>query len=500
MKNFVFLFFAICILFLSACNSTKNYSPTKKYAATSLQQDFLLMQKILEAKHPSLYWYTPKEKMDAYFSKYYNVIKDSMTEQQFAWLVVAPLVNKIHCGHTSMSLSKSYYKWVRNKTVPSFPLYLKIIGDSLVVYGNLNAKTDSVIKKGTVITSINGIPNNVLVQYMIEHLSEDGYAHNVSYMRLSGNFPGYHRSIFGLSKKYDIAYLDSLGKENKITLPFYSPVKDTSKKDSLHLPTIVKEKKVKIKRAEKLKFSRSLEIDSTKKYATLTINTFSGGHLRKFFRKTFKQLKKENIQNIILDLRSNGGGQVGNSTLLTKYISRLPFKIADTVYSKSRAIGGFGKYISGGFFNTIQMKFISSSRGNKSADGNYHLRRYEKHTYNPKQNNYNGKVYVLIGGNTFSASTLFCNAIKGQQHVTLVGEETGGGAYGNSGIMIPTIKLPNTGVRVRLPLYRVVQPFNGQIKGQGILPDIAIPPSYDALKNGYDKKMVFVRELILRER
>ena len=494
MKKLLFLF-CLCIVILSSCSSTKNYSPAKKYAAATLQQDFLVMQKTLEAKHPSLYWYTPKEKIDAYFTKYYNVIKDSMTEQQFAWLAVAPMLNKIHCGHTSMSLSKNYRKWASNKVSPSFPLYLKIINDSLVVYGNLNAKTDSVIKKGTVVTSINGIPNKVMLQYMMEHLSEDGYAHNVNYMRLSGNFPYYHRNIFGLSKNYNITYLDSAGTENKITLPLYTVVKDTSKKDSLHTPITVKEKRVKIKRAEKLKFSRSLEIDSTKKYAVLTVNTFSGGQLRKFFRKSFKQLKKENIQNIILDIRSNGGGRVGLSTLLTKYISKQQFKIADTLTAQSRGVGGgYGKYISGGFFNSLQMMLMSR----KGKDGKFHIKRFEKHYYKPKHNNYNGNVYVLIGGNTFSASTLFCNAIQGQAHVKLVGEETGGGAYGNTGIMIPSIKLPNTSIKVRLPLYRVVQPNKGQIKGQGIMPDILIPPSYDALKNGYDKKMVMVKEMILK--
>jgi Peptidase family S41 len=490
--NKLLLFFGFCIILLSACTSIKKYSPTKKYAPAALQQDYALLQKILEAKHPSLYWYTPKEKMDAYFGKYYNVIKDSMTEQQFAWLAVAPLLDKIHCGHTSMGLSKNYSKWARNKVQPSFPLYVKIINDSLVVYGNLNAKTDTIIKKGTVITSINGIPNKVMVQYMLEHLSEDGYANNVSLMRLSGNFPYYHRNIFGLSKKYNVTYLDSLGVENKISLPLYAVVKDTNKKDSVLQVKVVKEKTKKIPKAERLKFYRSLEIDSTKRFATLTLNTFSGGHLRKFFRKSFTQLKKENIQNIILDLRSNGGGRVGLSTLLTKYISKQKFKIADTVATQSRGVGGYGKYISGKFFNTIQMVLMSSKR----ADGKYHLKRFERHYYQPKKNNYAGNVYVLIGGNTFSASTLFCNAIKGQAHVKLVGEETGGGAYGNTGIMIPTIKLPNTSVKVRLPLYRVVQPFTGQKKGQGILPDIAVPPSYDALIKGYDKKMVVVKALI----
>jgi hypothetical protein len=77
-----------------------------------------------------------------------------------------------------------------------------------------------------------------------------------------------------------------------------------------------------------------------------------------------------------------------------------------------------------------------------------------------------------------------------------LGEETGGGWHGNDGIMIPEIILPHTKVRIRLPLFRLVQ-FNHTPKtGTGIIPDVYIGTSYDALKKGYDKKMQVVKEMI----
>ena len=104
---------------------------------------------------------------------------------------------------------------------------------------------------------------------------------------------------------------------------------------------------------------------------------------------------------------------------------------------------------------------------------------------------------MLINGPSFSATTIFCNAIKGQANTTLVGEETGGGWYGNNGLLIPDIVLPITKLRVRLPFFRLVQ-FNHVVKnGRGIAPDILIPPTIDAVRKGIDRKMETVKQLIL---
>ncbi len=486
-KSYSSLLLIVIILFCSCTGSRHNYNPSKKYSKQTLQKDYTLLRKILEEKHPSIYWYTPKEKMDKYFEKYYEGIVDSMTEQQFAWHAIAPLIDKIHCGHTSVSLSKAYGKWVRGKAISAFPLYMKVWNDTMAVTGNLNYKKDSIFKRGTLITSINGIPNNLLIKYMLEFLPEDGYANNVNYIRLSANFPYYHRNIFGLSKNYSVNYLDSTGKETNINVPLFIPAKDSLKKDSL-----VRIEKKNEPREKKILQYRSFTIDSTKRFATITLNTFSDGNLRGFFRRTFRQLRKEKISNVILDLRSNGGGRVGMSTLLTKYLSRKPFRVADSLYSTSKNISPYSKYFKGGFLNNIEMLLISR----KNKDGKYHIRYMEKHFYKPKTKGYNGKVYILTGGPTFSASAIVCNILKGQKDILLLGEETGGGWYGNSGIMIPDVTLPHTRVRVRVPLYRLVQYNHPPVKGTGIPPDVLVPTSYDALLKGYDKKMEETKKLI----
>jgi hypothetical protein len=487
MNKYFVLILIISNCFHFSCTVNNHYSPSKKYAKAELQEDYLVLKNILEAKHPSLYWYTSKDSMDLYFSKYYYAIPDSMTEQQFAWHILAPLVDKIHCGHTSIGMSKAYLKWAENRRLPAFPLFLKVWNDTMAVTGNLDRK-DSIFKRGTLITAVNGISNHNIIQKMFDYLPEDGYANNINYIRLSANFSYYHRNIYGISKNYIVSHKDISGIERTDTLPVYIAPRDSTRKDSL-----AKAARKKLPKEKKILQYRSLEIDSSGKFAIMTLNSFSNGRLRSFFRKSFKKLKKENIGNLVLDIRSNGGGNVNLSTLLSRYISRSPFKVADTVFAKAGALGPYTKYIRGKFFNNIELFFIAR----KKKDGLYHIRNMEKKLINPKKNDhYNGDVYVLTNGPTFSASALFCNTVKGQPGITLVGEETGGGWYGNNGIMIPDIILPNTRTRVRLPLFRIVQYHHIPNKGTGVIPDIYIPTNYEALLKGVDKKMQVVKSLI----
>ena len=178
---------------------------------------------------------------------------------------------------------------------------------------------------------------------------------------------------------------------------------------------------------------------------------------------------------------------------LAKYIRNTPFKVADTAYAVRRNFGPYRKYFQRSLVNSMAMKFFTK----KENEQQYHFRYWEKHTFKPHtKKRFKGNVYVLIGGPTFSASTLFCNTVMGQENVTLVGEETGGGHHGNNGLMIPYVTLPNTKMRVTMPLFRLVQYKHVPKDGRGVVPDITVKPMSTAVKQGIDLKMETVRFMI----
>lgn len=482
----VYLLFISIIL--PGCLVSKNYNPDKKYPKELLREDYTILRNILEKKHPSLYWYTPKDSMDIYFNKGYQEINDSMTELQFGWKILAPVISKIHCGHTGFGMSKGWNKFIRNKRMPSFPLYLKAWNDTMVVAANLNRK-DSILKKGMIITSINGVENKELINKMFSYLSEDGYSSNVKYQRISTSFPYFHRNIFGLYKNYSIGYINSTDKENKTSVHLFNAPGDSLKQ----IQSVPAAERKKITRKEKLQFIRFLNFDTEYNMAVMRLNSFSKGHQFKFYKRSFRTLRKNKTENLVIDIRNNGGGEINNFVNLARYIRSTPFKVADTAAAISKNLRPFSKYIRIGFFDRLGLILFTK----KKSDNRYHFNYWEKNIKRPKRkNHFNGNVYVLTNGLTFSASSLLCNIVKGQPGVSLIGEETGGGWHGNSGIIIPEIVLPNTKLRVRIPWFRLVQYNHVPKTGSGVIPDVTVMPTVEAIKNNVDLKMKTVEEMI----
>lgn len=480
-----------CLPFIFGCSSGRRfYNPGKKFSPATLQNDFQTFRHILEEGHPGLYWYTSRDSINYFFDYAYSHICDSMTEPQFKTLL-SYTISKINCGHTAVRYSANYFHYLDTVRMKQFPLSIKFWDDSAVVYATLNRK-DPVIKKGTVIKSVNGKAIKFYRDSLFQFLSMDGHGLINKYQTLSniGSFSGWYRNVFGLQDKFTIGYMNDLGEEKQTVIKVFDPKKDSSHKEDL---INFKRPDKKERRHNLLAVSRELNIDTSTSTAFVSLNTFIGGKgIRGFIKRTFNDLHRQHIKNLVVDVRNNGGGNVGISNLLTKLIIDHRFKMADSLYAINKK-SKYGKYAGQYFLNRLSMTFITRKR----ADGKYHFGYFERHYFNPKKHNhFNGKVYVITGGNSFSATSLFAYFLKGQKNVLLVGEETGGGAYGNTAWLIPDATLPNTKIRFTLPKFRMVVNKNGVKTGRGVMPDIFVRSSLESIRSEADPKLEKVKELI----
>jgi hypothetical protein len=492
--------------FLYACSATeKEFRPNRKYSPEELRKDYKVFRNILEAWHPSLYWYTPKDSMDRYFDEGLAAIGDSMTEPRFR-TILSYVIAKVDCGHTSIRASKAYSHYLDTARLPQFPLILKFWNDTMVVAINLNRR-DTILKRGTLVRTINGRTTRQLTDSLFPYIVTDGYSRTGKYQYLSTglHFSSWYKDIYGLTDSFDIGYTDTSGLQREALVPLYDPRADTLRHSlgrTLLPGTGIRGKDPsqrsrpparRMRKQRELLFTRDLIIDSATQTGFLTLYTFEHGYgLRGFFRHSFEELKEKKVKNLVIDVRSNGGGDASLSTVLTRYLIDKKFKLADSLYAIRRH-SPYDRYINNGFVYRVLSTVVSRKRD----DGKYHFGFFERHYYPPfRRRHFDGQVYILTGGNSFSATCLFAGALKGQSNITLVGEETGGCYYGNTAWMIPDVTLPVTKVRFRLPRYRLVVDHNRQKDGRGVLPDIPALPTIDAIGKGEDFKTARVKQLI----
>lgn len=494
-----FSFFAIpalLLLLLSACNASRNNTGINhKYAPRDLQADYRIFRKALEADHPSIYWFTPRDSMNYYFDRGYQQLSDSMTLSQFKD-VLTYVIDKIHCGHSSVSYPRRYLKVLDTLQRKVFPFSVKVWADSMAVTANLN-RQDSILRPGIMIRSVNGHSARQLIDSFCNYVVSDGRSMSGKYQALSmrGSFGSIYRDLYGLTDSFTIGYSYPSSRQLRYTtVPVFDPARDSLEKAN---DSLARTRKKDQPKPIILNEARNIQIDSSLHTAYMTLNTFSAGNrLRSFFRKSFQVIKDYQIKDLVVDVRSNGGGDAGLSILLTRYLVDHPFKLADSLYTNRRSMQE-SRYIRKHFLYWAASVMVTRKR----KDGKYHFGYFERHYFRPKRkNHFDGHIYIITGGNSFSATTLFARTLQGQKNVLLLGEETGGGSYGNTAWMIPELRLPHTHLQFRIPRFRLVMDPAALPAGRGIIPDIEVSASPETIRRGIDPKGSLVREIILRRR
>ena len=292
-------FFLLCLVSCTAmfsCRTAAVHDIKRKFSAEELREDFTALRNSLESNHPSLYWYTSKDSIDWYFDNVYSNITDSMTEDAFrnriAWAI-----SKIKCGHTSVRASNRYSSAAARAQQPIFPLAVKVWDDSLVVLSSA-FRGDSVFRRGTILLSINYKTPKQLLDSMFQFISTDGNAINFKNQVASFNFGYAYKNAFGLDSMHLISFLDANKQVKTVFIRNYDPKTDTiSRRGRRTTPQVQIPTRQEIREARRLS-QRSLAIDTPLNTAYIRVATFSSGKLKKFFRKSFKTIKKQGINRL----------------------------------------------------------------------------------------------------------------------------------------------------------------------------------------------------------
>lgn len=518
LKNYLMkkLAVLISISFLISCQSIKqfNESLTQPIPVVKLQKDVGYSYQKLKQLHPKLYWYISKEKLDYKFDSLKKSIQKPMTGLAF-YKELSQVTRSIGQGHLGITpslekLSKKEQKLLKKKGKSAFSQFdFEFIDNKLIILKN-RSRHD--IKENTEIVLINNEKPADLIGAYKKRIASDGY--NTTF------YNPYLGKVFGTFYTLDKGKIQDslqllLKLENKDSL--FVVKRDTfgtnSNKDKIKLSKKELKEKTKFNskygyNKETKTFTRELKfIEKDSTTALMTIKGFSNGNATGFYKEAFDILTTNKTENLIIDLRNNPGGRLYEIADLYGYLVNEPYVFIDDYQVVSRTSKLHADYFKGGgpifkFFKILGAPIYYSVgflKVRKENDTFLSSTRFSK-PKEPKPNNFKGKVYVLINGGSFSASSVISSNLKSTKRAFFVGEETGGAYNGTVAAQMPLVQLPNSKVNLRIGIAVVSATGKTEMEGRGIFPDKEIIPTFEDRKNNIDPELKWVLEDIKREK
>lgn len=528
MKN-ILLTLSVLILLASCASIEKhNQQITKLHSVEDLHEDIDKVYTQLKRNHPRLYQFSSKETLDFKFDSLKQAINKPMNSRTF-YKQLSAVTKYVGQGHMSLSPPSKQFNRKERKALLKMKfdinnLDFEYLDDKLLI---VNARgNDSVLINTEVLKIEDEKPQDLIENYKTI-IASDGY-NTTFYNRVLGNrFMGYYVKDKG---RFD-SITFTLKNSDSTFVKMYKRVlrKDTTnvKKDSIKLDSakVVKKESIKLTKAErkakKLKFkakrkhNRNYGYDYKRKeytrnlnfvgkdssVALLKIRGFSKGRYEDFYDESFKTIDSLKTEALIIDLRNNFGGRLKEITYLYSYLTdknftminpsevNTRFPLLKSLMSNSNSITVKGL---AGIISPV-LATVDLFKTSKKDDKLYYKFKSSKEQ-EPKPLNFKGKIYVLINGNSFSASSVISTKLKGDNRATFVGEETGGAYNGTVAGFYKVYELPNTKVRARIGLAHIDAPHKTTPDGYGVKPDVEILPTYTDRLNNVDPELQWILE------
>lgn len=482
----------LCLSFLFSFSHSDSIAQTE-IPAEDLQKDFQILQEALTALHPALHKYNTPKEMESHFAW----LKEQLSIDQdieTAYGKISQFTAKIQCGHTygnfwnQGSSLQAVFKDKANKV----PFTFRIIDNKIILYQNLSQESSLIA--GDEILSINGHSSTAIIQSLYPYMKSDGNNDGQRYFRMQ---------VFGTNnyEAFDIYFplIYELGENIDLKLKTY-----TSGKEKSATVQLITRKE----RFDRLQERFGKQIESYDDYwkfevinpkvAKLTIGTFVTWKMtlkwRAFLKEAFQTLKNQNIPNLILDIRGNGGGDSAVQSELYKYLT-----------SKESRRGPYQQTLKNNKVPPHLLPYLSSwnknfkdasSKTKPLPDGFYTFKKdgLIDERMSPNAKAYQGKVYLVADASNSSGTFFLVNYVKSNDLATVVGQTSGGNQQGITGGQILYLSLPHSQVEVDIPLIGFYP--NMSKPNAGIEPDITILPSIEALVEGRDAEVEHILQLI----
>ncbi len=509
MKIKLLLFLASVIFY--SCGGVKKYNEqiSKLHTPQELKEDVDNAYYQLKKYHPRLYQYTSKEQMDFKFDSIKKSITTPLSSRDF-YEKLAPVIASVRQGHLNISppsvrFSRKEFKEYRDKSFAFYNMDFEYLDEKLWLIGATGK--DSILIGSEVVAVEDKSPKELIEKYNTL-IASDGFNKTLFDGMVGSRFPRYYIKNNGFQDSIHITFknTDSIFKQTirwKNKKEKQDILKDSLVTDSIHKVAVKKLTKEE-RKAKKRAYKKERKYNSKRGYiknkneytrtfsligadsltAYMKIRGFSNGNPEDFYEETFNIIDSLGVKNMILDLRNNGGGSLAEIDKLYSYFTDSPYTLVkpSEVNTRTPFLPYFTNNTNPGFIRGLAVFFApvivthNLLKTNKVNDTIYYRLSSSKER-KPSPKNYKGNLYVLINGNSFSASSILSAQLKGTNRATFVGKETGGAFNGTVAGIYKGYELPNSKVVMRIGMMQVETYFDIEPDGYGVPVDVEITPT-----------------------
>lgn len=374
----------------------------------------------------------------------------AMTREDF-WLIFAPLVSSLHDRHAVIVEPRFL---LQNNTTRYLPVRTAYLNRKVVVTSSV---ADVQIAPGTVITSI----NKMNAEDVVRKLSHYTYGTAKERMRFAGGWLWIGTSeVFGKPETFALTFSDRRSVELK----------------GRTLSEIAeKERAIKTNVTKTSNAPLDLQLlEGNVAYVNASTFSYDLQKYQAILKDVFTRIHASGARHLIVDVRSNTGGNSMLGNALLDMFNAKPFKTYASTWKRSAQY--VEKMRTDGV--TLPDRYLALKPGD--------LLTIKSSTVTPRENplRFIGDVYVLSGEETFSSGLNFLGTVSDNKLAKLIGEQPTTPACFPGELYI--FKLPNSGLRVTSSVKYWIAPA-GCKRDRAIVPDVVVTKQAEDYVTGRDR-------------
>lgn len=447
MKPLIVLF-TLILFFLNNVLGQTN----REYSPLEMRQDIDSLVKYLIEAHPDPFYRYPKVSFFKDVSRVKSHLNRNLDKVDL-YLRIAPLLGNLDDGHTDLHIMRFYDSL--DPIILPYNVKLSTKRPFIKCLGPYTGVTTA-LPTGAEIISINNIAAQKIVNDIIDL--------NTGESRL-------FRAEFGATRFY--FYLEALYKANGI---YHIKYKNNGVIDEITLKGIHKNILDEMAKGRDEDASArseptySLRLLNHGQTAVIDFKSFDWDGFKAFTDSAFTVMKEKHVQNLIINLVNNEGGDSDVGDAFFQYILNEPFAQYSKVLEKNSALlkQRLREHRLGKPLDSADKVLLA--RPNGSLDTVY----VDKINVSDNPLRFKGRVILLVNIKTYSSASDFAQCFKYYNRGIVIGQETGGliKSYGD----IVTARLPHSGLELTVSSKLYYNIGANENDWRGVIPDIYSSP------------------------